>query len=259
MLALLAFVSAIGASAYVPGLGPVGLSALVFYGLRICVVPYASHACVAAFRSDAPMDRLLWLNTSVSLLHSILSSCVSLAVLSYHGRVFFDADWVLASPDGAILPLAISTGYFLYDFYDLIAYKLWLKAPGILAHHIMVGACYASAIVYGVGQCYLVVMLLLELNSVFLHARKLLSMAGYNMTHAIYAIAWQGVWVTFVATRGVLPIAVHVAVFADRARFPHLVQYAMAFGGMAILHVLNVLVCQGCWKAYRKDVAAKSK
>ncbi|OQR87412.1 hypothetical protein ACHHYP_08874 [Achlya hypogyna] len=257
MLALAVFLGAIGATSLVPRLLPVGVSALFFFAVRMGIVPVLSTA-VPAFSSDG-FDQRLWLNTSVSLLHSLVSSCVSLAVLGYHGRGFFAIDWVLSSPEGAAATLCISTGYFLYDFYDLVAYKLWLKAPGILAHHIMVGACYGAAIVYGVGQCYLVVMLLLELNSVFLHARKLLSMAGFTVAAPVYVWSWQGVWITFVLTRAILPIAVHLAVFVDRARFPHVVQFGMAFGGMSILHVLNVLVCQGCAKAYRKDLLVKLK
>ncbi|OQR94985.1 hypothetical protein THRCLA_08043, partial [Thraustotheca clavata] len=241
------FLASVVAFSLTPRMECVGLFAILFYVIREFIIPRLSSHYVIDFHRQtnefvALDKRLLWLNTIVSLVHSLTSMWLSLGVILYNGQSFFESDWVHADPSGATFALSLSTGYFIYDFYDLVQTKLYVKGPGILAHHIMVGACYLASIFYSVGESYLLVMLLLELNSVFLHGRKLMAMAGFTMASSAYALAWQGVWVTFVVTRGVLPLAVHYTVYLDRTRFPHVLQFAMAFGGMSVLHVLNFLV-----------------
>ncbi|KAH9098175.1 hypothetical protein LEN26_016643 [Aphanomyces euteiches] len=239
-------------------LGYVALFSAVFFAIRSLVVPYLSSTYVAAYREQklefATLEnRLLWSNTAVSLIHSCLSSALSVFVL------FFTPidDWIHSCSTAALICLSLSTGYFIYDFYDMVAGDLWQRAAGILVHHIMVVTCYVAALHYHVAVPFLVVMLLLEINSICLHARKLMSMVGFTMLDRVYGLAWQALWMTFYTTRVLVPLGVHVGVFLDRDRFPHLMQFITAFLGTSVLHVLNFMVYQGCSKAYSKELKAK--
>ncbi|RHY27127.1 hypothetical protein DYB32_007027 [Aphanomyces invadans] len=138
-----------------------------------------------------------------------MSAALSLAVLAMDPV----HDWVHSCSPLAVICLSLSTGYFIYDFYDMVVGNLYVRAHGILVHHIMVTLCYVLALHYKVAVPYLVVMLLLEINSVWLHARKLLSMVGFTLRNRVYAMSWHALWLTFYTTRVLLPLAVHVGVY----------------------------------------------
>ncbi|KAF0693677.1 Aste57867_15380 [Aphanomyces stellatus] len=238
----------------------VGIFSLVFLAVRTLLVPALSTAFAADYRDGKGLlatteSKLLWCNTAVSLVHSCLSSALSLAVLA----VVPIHDWVHSCTFMATLCLSLSTGYFIYDFYDMVVGDLHRRAVGILLHHIMVTICYVLSIYYRVGVPYLVVMLLLEINSICLHLRKLMAMVGFTLTDRVYVVVWQALWLTFYTTRMLLTAGVHFAVFLDRAHFPETFQFATAFTGLTVLHVLNYLVYQGCTKAYRKETAYLKK
>ncbi|KAF0693673.1 Aste57867_15376 [Aphanomyces stellatus] len=239
----------------------IGISSIAFQGARL-ILPWLSDTFVPAYRRGeyeltTPEKKYLWCNTAVSLLHSALSSSASLAVLCLDMSPH--PNWIHACSPLAILCLSLSTGYFIYDFYDLVVFRLYLKAPVILFHHVMVAILYLAAIYCCVSVPYLVVLLLVEVSSIFLHLRKLLSLAGFTLRNSrLYARSWQALWFTFAVTRVAVPLAVHMGVYRDRALFPETYQFAMAFLGTALLHVLNVFVLQGCWKAYRKECHKRS-
>ncbi|ETV67961.1 hypothetical protein, variant [Aphanomyces astaci] len=199
----------------------IGIFGLLFFVVRTCVVPALSTRYVAWYRSTNDGDaKLLWCNTAVSLVHSGLSAALSITVLAIDPI----QDWVHSCSPLAVICLSVSTGYFIYDFYDMVVGALYVRAHGILVHHIMVTTCYVMALHCKVAVPYLVVMLLLEINSIWLHSRKLMSMVGFTLANRVYAMTWHALWLSFYTTRVLLPFAVHVGVTLDRHRFPHVVR-----------------------------------
>jgi hypothetical protein len=188
-------------------------------------MPWTSSKFVPAYRNQqmelsTKEKRLLWLNTSVSLLHSCISSLLSLGVILCEPD-FLTSSWVTWYKPSAVFTLSVSTGYFIYDFIDLVATSIYAKAPAILVHHVLVGICYIAALFYRVGLPFLVLMLLLEINSVFLHVRKLMSMIGFTVKSHTYRNAWNALWATFLLTRFFLPVFVHIHLYRHRTEFPH--------------------------------------
>lgn len=65
--------------------------------------------------------------------------------------------------------VAFSTGYFMYDLWDYLQSGLFIKSPAIIMHHVVVTACFYLGLVQDLGVLYLVLTLLCEANSIFLH------------------------------------------------------------------------------------------
>jgi hypothetical protein len=61
-----------------------------------------------------------------------------------------------------------------------------------------------------VGELFLQVAFLCELNCIFLHCRTLMRLAGFGLQHAAYAGVWAAVWLTMVVLR-LIPHAALVA------------------------------------------------
>ena len=70
-------------------------------------------------------------------------------------------------------------GYFAYDFADMFLYT-WHKrsTKEMLMHHVVVFTCFGIAAHTQVYVAYAVISLLIEVNSICLHARSLLILAG---------------------------------------------------------------------------------
>ncbi|XP_068662625.1 uncharacterized protein [Aristolochia californica] len=128
---------------------------------------------------------LLFVNTSVSLLHSTITSVSVVLVLvnqwmrsgltnMFDHSQLFSGNW-----PGAYTALCFSCGYFAYDQLDMIHYHLysgWI--PSILAHHLILLVCFTLALYRNVTVNYLVLTLVCEMHSIFLHVRKVRRMAG---------------------------------------------------------------------------------
>ncbi|CAF1664274.1 unnamed protein product [Adineta ricciae] len=69
--------------------------------------------------------------------------------------------------------LAFSIGYFLYDFVDCVQNSTTSVVP-ILIHHIIVIVFFSHVLYYTRNIGYAIYGLSLEINSVFLHARRLI-------------------------------------------------------------------------------------
>ena len=75
--------------------------------------------------------------------------------------------------------LTVSMGYFAYDFADMFLYT-WHKrsTKEMLMHHIVVFTCFGIAAHTQFYVPYAAISLVVEVNSMCLHARALLIIAG---------------------------------------------------------------------------------
>ena len=74
---------------------------------------------------------------------------------------------------------SVSIGYFAYDFVDMFLYT-WHKrsTKEMLMHHIVVLTCFGIAAHTQLYVPYAAISLVVEVNSMCLHARALLLIAG---------------------------------------------------------------------------------
>ncbi|XP_078161165.1 uncharacterized protein LOC144556652 [Carex rostrata] len=136
---------------------------------------------IRRFISEDP----LLVNTSVSLLHSPLISAtvvyilVNQWIMKVLREMFTHEELVTGTLYGAHWALCFSCGYFAYDQLDMLLYRLYSGfIPAILLHHLILLVCFTLALYKDVTINYLILSLVCELHSIFLHTRKVRRMAG---------------------------------------------------------------------------------
>ena len=191
--------------------------------------------------------QLEWDNTLVSLIHSFVSSFLLIAV------VFLDEhalEMILYVSNSRILyfksaiyvfTLCHTIGYMQYDlimFFKNGWYKTSRKP--MVVHHILIIFCFTL----GASACsyypILVFGLFAELNSLFMHLRKLYKLID-NINSKIYSISALLLVVTYVPFRILPHIIMTIQVWILRESFLHYSHFVLAFIGMNVLSFLNIL------------------
>ncbi|CAC5418811.1 unnamed protein product [Mytilus coruscus] len=127
-------------------------------------------------------DSWLWRNLCVSLSHGFIVGIWSIISFFYH---YEDHPGLFEEPflffnTSSFLMMIVSTAYFYYDSLDILFNNMWKKNKEVLVHHFLI----STSFVYlwherqGIGYAHL--CLLAEPSSFFLHARKLLRIAGLS-------------------------------------------------------------------------------
>ncbi|KAI0497329.1 hypothetical protein KFK09_020552 [Dendrobium nobile] len=203
----------------------------------------------------------LFVNTAVSLLHSSVISLSVLLILAnqwmFNGlskmlehNQLFGGTWL-----GAYAALCFSCGYFAYDQMDMLRYRLYSGwFPSILAHHLVLLICFTLALYRHVTINYLILTLVCELHSIFLHIRKLRRMAGVrDAKNSIVKVEWMLNWASFLATRLICHILITYKLIIDASKFGKGIELPLALFGMAGMNLLNVSLGLDLFKAYKKE------
>ncbi|PKI40837.1 hypothetical protein CRG98_038763 [Punica granatum] len=166
-----------------------------------------------------------------------------------HSQLVGDA-WPLAYQ-----ALCFSCGYFAYDQWDMLQYRLysgWI--PSILVHHLILLLCFTLALYRNVTVNYLILTLICELHSIFLHVRKVRRMAGVrDAKSVIVRIEWVLNWVTFFLARLVAHILITVKLIKDASKFEKGVELPLALFGMAGMNMLNIGLGIDLLGAFRRE------
>ncbi|KAK2828211.1 hypothetical protein Q5P01_019245 [Channa striata] len=117
-----------------------------------------------------------WRNISISLAHSSLTGGWAVSCFYLHPHMAED----LISSHSLLSHslVAVSTGYFIYDFLDMALNQPFKQCWELLLHHIVVISCFGFAVTSRLYLGFAVVSLLVEINSIFLHIRQLLVLSG---------------------------------------------------------------------------------
>ncbi|XP_034280379.1 TLC domain-containing protein 2 isoform X1 [Pantherophis guttatus] len=136
--------------------------------------------------------------------------------------------------------LGISIGYFVQDFLDMICNQKLQKCWELLFHHFVVIVCFGFAFLVRRFVGFAMVALLVEINSVFLHLRTILRMAGLANTTSfrLASLINLGTYLVF-----------RILILAWMSRWLALnqdnvpaVPYAMGTVGMAIMLSINIVL-----------------
>nr|KAG5704640.1 hypothetical protein BaRGS_025282 [Batillaria attramentaria] len=153
-------------------------------------------------------------------------------------------------PYPAYILLAFSTGYFLYDFLDHILQGQSMKQWEVTLHHIAVLFIFGYNLLFHTSVAFSVLALIVEINSVFLHFRKLLQMVQLPFSHWLYRTTVALNLVTFVFFRGAAMVLIWAGLLYSRHKFS--VVYFVALGlVMVFMIVLNPVLF---WRLLRSDV-----
>jgi len=123
-----------------------------------------------------------YVNIGTSLVHSILTGVGSIIAFYRHPSLMDDL--IHFQSDFAYKLAQLSLGYFIYDFYDcarICNFKL-SKFWEMCIHHVVVIACFSCTISTHRFIGLTMGALLMEFNSIFLHARTLMLYTGRRET-----------------------------------------------------------------------------
>lgn len=190
----------------------------------------------------------LFVNTSVSLLHSSLASASVVFILLNQWsakrsiQMFDHEQLVQYTWPWAYTALCFSCGYFAYDQLDMLKYGLYSGwFPSILAHHLILLICFTLALYRNVTINYLILTLICELHSVFLHVRKVRRMAGIRSAEsAIVKAEWVLNWLTFFFARLLPHALILIKLVKDAPKFHKGIELPLALFGMIGMNLLNV-------------------
>ncbi|KAG0478563.1 hypothetical protein HPP92_013282 [Vanilla planifolia] len=203
----------------------------------------------------------LFVNTAVSLLHSLLTSVSVIVVLvnewmnngvdkMFEHKQLFGGTWL-----GAYTTICFSCGYFAYDQLDMLRYRLysgWL--PSILAHHLVLLLCFTLALYRHVTVNYLLLTLVCELHSIFLHARKLRRMIGVkDGQRMVVRVEWAFQWASFFIARLICHLLITCKLILDASKFGKGIELPLALLGMAGMNLLNVSLGVDLFRACKRE------
>ena len=127
-----------------------------------------------------------FINMVISCTHASISACWSLYCFYTDDDVV--SDMINHSTVSTYLLCCFSGGYFLHDALHYIRHIKLSKCWEILLHHTVVSACFGTAILSHRYVNFSTMALLVEINSVFLHIRKILILIGYSKNSDIYKV-----------------------------------------------------------------------
>ncbi|KAH1064824.1 hypothetical protein J1N35_029811 [Gossypium stocksii] len=203
----------------------------------------------------------LFVNTSVSLLHSAVTSISVVFILlnqwslTSFKRMFEHKELVEGTWPWAYQALCFSCGYFAYDQQDMLQYRLYSGfIPSILIHHLVLLICFTLALYRHITINYLILTLICELHSVFLHVRKLRRMAGVRDAESrVVKVEWILNWIMFIFTRLISHILITGKLIKDASKFEKGIEWPLAMLGMAGMNLLNAFLGIDLFNAFKKE------
>uniref|UniRef100_A0A8C5ML82 TLC domain containing 2 n=1 Tax=Leptobrachium leishanense TaxID=445787 RepID=A0A8C5ML82_9ANUR len=179
-----------------------------------------------------------WRNIWTSFIHSLLTGIWALLGFYLHPEM---AEDLISTHSAFSLSLvAVSIGYFIHDFVDMLQNQKLHQSWELLFHHTVVITCFGISMLLHRYIGFAVVALLVEINSIFLHLRQILLMANllkatvYRLnsllnlgTYVIFRIstlAWMTRWLVL-----------------NRDNIP-LLLYTIGSVSMAIMTVMNIVL-----------------
>ncbi|XP_005102191.1 TLC domain-containing protein 2 [Aplysia californica] len=193
-------------------------------------------------------DEWKWRNLYVSWVHAlIISIWCSVSLLAYpelfqnllqHINYF------------TYFCVCLATGYFFYDFLDLIVNNKLFKMWEVSLHHIAVGGMFFYNVMLRGMIGFNVVAIAVEINSLFLHWRKLLQMVQTPYQSRHYLLIKYLNLLSFIVFRfGVLAlITSSIFVWSHKVTTHYLVLISLS---MLFMDVLNAILF---WRLFKSDV-----
>uniref|UniRef100_A0A8C4NJ92 TLC domain containing 2 n=1 Tax=Eptatretus burgeri TaxID=7764 RepID=A0A8C4NJ92_EPTBU len=196
----------------------------------------------------AERNRWKWRNICTSLLHSLITGFG--ALLGFYLHPEMAEDMIDTHCLFSYYLVSFSVGYFVHDILDMVQNQGLQRCWELVMHHLVVVTCFGLTVLSCRYVGFATVALLVELNSILLHMRQLLIMAGYRAGTAARVICLLNI--TSFAVFRVLTIAWMTRwLVLNCDRIPSLV-YMLGSVGMAVMTVMNTMLF---YRLLRSDLA----
>uniref|UniRef100_UPI00358F7646 TLC domain-containing protein 2-like n=1 Tax=Myxine glutinosa TaxID=7769 RepID=UPI00358F7646 len=214
---------------------------------------------------SAERNRWKWRNSCTSLLHSLSTGFGTLFGFYLHPEMAED----MINTHGlfSYYLVSFSIGYFVHDILDMVQNQRLQRCWELLTHHLVVVTCFGVVVLSRRYVGFAMVALLVELNSILLHTRQLLIMAGYRSgttarvicllniasfaVFRVLTIAWMTRWLVLNCDR--IPssaymlgsVGMAVMTVMNTALFYRLLRSDLPHVGCSAHHIQDPSSCQG--------------
>ncbi|CAH8455293.1 hypothetical protein MS3_00009352 [Schistosoma haematobium] len=208
---------------------------LLFY-----MIDYALRTCQSSNKTTRNTYLFIRLrNYSISIIHAFISGLSSLiCLISYPDLVgnVIDSENVFAYNI-----MGFATGYFVHDIYHNICGGVGLRSLEIILHHITVLTCFYVVSWYRILVCYALFGLLMELNSIFLHARKLMILLNIDPESVTYRLNAIANIITFIIFRICLTLSLFGWGIINRHKLPVVVSWIL-LSSFTVFTTMNLVL-----------------
>lgn len=191
-----------------------------------------------------------WRNLSVSIVHSLLSGTWAVTCVLVWPETLKDLP--LYHTPLSYLLVCVSTGYFMQDVCDIIFSGYSRGSWEFLLHHAMVLGCFMYTLFTQVYVAGAVVALFVEVNSVTLHLRMLLKLAGAHST-PLYHINKVVNILTYVVFRLLTQFYLTWYILHNYSKLPHVEFF------LSCMMAMNIMMLIYFYRLLRSDFFSKSK
>lgn len=139
--------------------------------LTFSTVNFLSKYVVPLQASQSKQQKWKWRNVATSFVHSLVTG-IWAPICFYQAPEMRD-DLIRTFTYSSHVLVSFSIGYFLYDALDMLIYHRKRSTYELLVHHFSVVFCYGLAVTSREFIAYGALSLIVEINSIFLHARQL--------------------------------------------------------------------------------------
>lgn len=181
---------------------------------------YLAGFLVPESATKTDQQRWKWKNVATSLFHSVITGIWSPIV--FYQAPGMSEDLIHSVDASSHSLISFSIGYFIYDALDMLLHHRKRSSYELLIHHFLVILCFSIAATTGKYVAYAALALMVEVNSVFLHARQLFIITGEPKSSLRYKcnallnvgtflffrillLGWMTRWLT--VHRNIIPLA----------------------------------------------------
>lgn len=194
-----------------------------------------------------------WRNLVVSWMHALIVGIWDITCFYRYPELLLD---LIAYHNMYIYAMvSFSTGYFVHDTIDIVVNGQSGHVWEVIPHHIAIGGMFIVHLVSCRYISYSAIALIAEINTIFLHFRKLLQMAGVSFSHLVYRINAAANLTTFVGCRFVclVWIAYGIMVWNSRISLVYMITISSA---TFVMYIINAVLF---WRLLCSDVFGKRR
>lgn len=174
---------------------------------------------------------LTWTNIFTSIFHSFITGFGSLWFFIKYPNCFYNQLTTLDESGITLYLCQFTIGYFIYDTFDMIMKidknsKLDLS---LMLHHSCCIFCFGWSLISIELRVYAMAAWLYEIQSIFLHFRRLLNLAQIDRTSFIYTFAKYLNFITFLIFRFYVNFEMTLVAWRDGGIFNEYVPFIGVF------------------------------
>ncbi|XP_069136139.1 TLC domain-containing protein 2-like [Argopecten irradians] len=196
-------------------------------------------------------DPWRWKNIVISWMHALFCSIWDISCIVLYPELLDDL--VVNINYFSFLMIPFSTGYFFYDSIDMLINKKLRQNWEVTVHHIAVASMFWYNFHEKICVAYNIVALTAEINSFFLHSRKLVQMLRIDYNSAFYKLVCILNIVSFMIFRGYSNGRILLGMYMDINRVPTSYYIGLTMS-MICMTLINVVLF---WRLLKSDFLRK--